>query len=281
MKKRRSNDSMGLQTEVEVRALCLDYDGTISPLSVPRSESRVLPESMTVLNQISRRIPVAVITSKDLLFVVERTPFAHAWFGLGGLEMKMGDVVTRASRLRNMAPYLRTALKYAKNLSGNDLTIEEKRDSNGVTVAFSVDWRQAKNVREAKDRALKIFSHCKTSPLVTIKYEGQPFFDVFPCPVDKGKALLKLKRKLNLPNGILYMGDSMSDNAAFEVADIAVGVINDETPGDLVCDYFVKFEDVATCLHGLLTHNLHFNPKLPAILYRTEGLQHIQRLKFT
>jgi hypothetical protein len=236
---------------------------------------------MAVLHQISRRIPVAVITTKDLAFVVKRTPFAHAWVGLGGLEIKIGDVVTRASCLRKMTTHLTTALKYAKGFSGNDLIIEEKRDSEGATVAFSVDWRQAKNRCSAKERALKIISYCEKLPVATIKYEDQPFFDVFPCSVDKGEALLKLKKKLSLRNGILYMGDSIVDNAAFEVADIAVGVIHEETPGNLVCDYFVKFEDVTTFLNGLLKNSFCFSSKLPMILHRTAAVQYIRRRNFT
>jgi len=279
LKKRRNNNHIGRHTEAQVQALFLDYDGTISPINVPRSESMVPPENMAVLNQISRQIPVAVITTKDLWFVIKRTPFAHAWSGLGGLEMKIGDMVTRASCLRNMAPYLTTALKYAKSLSGNDLIIEEKRDSGGAAVAFSVDWRQAENRCSAKERALKIISYCETLPVVTVKYEGQPFFDVFPCPVSKDKALLKLKQKLGLRNGILYMGDSTVDNAAFEVANIAVGVIHEETPDNLVCDYFVKFEDVAAFLQGLLKNSFCFSPKLPMILHRTEAAQYIHTKK--
>ena len=264
---------------VPVQALFLDYDGTISPLSVLRTESKVSSNNMAVLYQISRQIPVAMITTKDLAFAVRKTPFAHAWAGLGGLEIRIGDVVTTASCLRKMKKHLTAALKYAKVFLGNGLITEEKRDSRGTTVAFAVDWRQAIDRCKAQEKALKIYSFCETLPLVLTKYEGQPFFDVFPCRINKGKALLRLKQKLCLRNGILYMGDSGVDNAAFEAADIAVGVINEETPDSLVCEYYVKYGDVTTFLRGLLINSFRFSSALPKILHKSEAVQYIRRRK--
>jgi hydroxymethylpyrimidine pyrophosphatase-like HAD family hydrolase len=149
------------------------------------------------------------------------------------------------------------------------LAVEEKRNSREEVVAFSVDWRFAENPDKAKDVAARVFSFCETLPLVAVRCEGQPFFDIFPCAVNKGRALLDLKQKLGVQDNVMYMGDSAVDNPAFEAADIPVGVVHAETPIDLACDYFVKFDEVANFLRHLSENSYCFDPSFPMILRKT------------
>jgi HAD superfamily hydrolase (TIGR01484 family) len=238
-----------------VTALFLDYDGTISPIDGPESNSDVLHQNEAVLSEISKKIPIAIITTKDLPFIMKRTQFAHAWAGLGGLETKIRDSRVKRINMKKNASHIDAALRYADSFTGEGLKTEKKRFLNGNVIAFSVDWRKADDPTLALKKASQILSYCQTIPIVTTTYENQPFFDAFPCHIDKGKALLALKEELGLSKGILYMGDSTLDNSAFDNADFAVGVLHGENSPTLHCDFYIKFEHVPHFLRNLLQND--------------------------
>jgi len=204
---------------------------------------------------------------KDLPFIMPRTPFAQAWSAIGGLEMRIDRRVLKKENLEHLLTNIALALNYAKShISSRGVEIEEKQDSEGHTVAFCVDWRRAEDPEKAKHEASSVADFCKALRLKLIAYGAQPFYDVYPVAPDKGWALREMTAELGVKNGILYMGDSKTDNPAFRAASVSLGVVHDETLlQTLESEYFVKFEDVPYFLHTLLLNDLMFSPDFPMI----------------
>jgi len=273
-------DSMCLESgcktkdfKMTVNCLVLDYDGTIGPLSLSRNKSRVPAETRAVLQELSKLIPIVVVTTKDLSFVEARTPFACAWSAVGGLERKVGGVTQKRRGFDHKLRNVSVALEYAKlRMKFAGVEIEEKRDMNHRPIAFCLDWRRVKDSLAAMNEANAFADYCKSLGLMLVRNECQPFLDVYPMFIDKGVALRELSNELRLKKGILYMGDSEVDNAAFAVADVSVGVVHGENYGQgLVCDYLVKFEGVSTFLRRLLENRLLFESDFPMILMNAKG----------
>lgn len=253
---------------MSVTCLSSDYDGTISPVDVSRAESRVPLETRVMLGQISRFLPISIITMKDLPFIMPRTPFARAWSAIGGLEMRVGKRVLKRECLERRLQSISLAIDYAKShISSTGVEIEEKQDSEGHTVAFCVDWRQTKDSKTTKQEAERVAIYCKSLKLRLIRYETHPFYDVYPVAPDKGRALQETLNELAVKSGgVLYLGDSETDNPAFKASSVGVGVIHDETPlKTLDCDYLVEFEDIPDFLNALLANNLLFSSDFPMI----------------
>jgi trehalose-phosphatase len=255
---------------VRIKCLSTDYDGTISPIKAARSESHVPLETRVTLGEISKSLPVSIVTMKDLHFVTSRTPFAHAWSGIGGLETQVGKRVMMKESIESLLPATAQAVNYAKShAAASGLEIEEKQDSLGRTVAFCVDWRRAKNQTEAKKEADRIVDYSRTLGLCVLDYGSQPFYDVYPISPDKGEALQGMLKELSVKDGVMYLGDSTADNSAFRNCNVSVGIIHDETQTSrLNCDYFVKFEDVPSFLRTLIAKNYEFSPDYPMIKTR-------------
>ncbi|MDP2918766.1 MAG: HAD hydrolase family protein [Dehalococcoidia bacterium] len=255
-------------SQTQIRGLFLDYDGTIAPPGVTRLESRVAEDTASLLHHISKMIPVGIITTKDLSFILPRTLFANAWCTIGGLEMRVGDTVVQPSGLQATLPHITRALEHAKHYAGDSLFIEEKRDSKGQTVAFCVDWRNSQKKKSAESISTTVRNYCQALPLEVVTYGQQPFFDVYPCPIDKGKALEEMKRLLNVPHGLMYLGDSKVDNPAFRAADISIGVLHEESVMELECDYYIKFVDVEQFFRRFLENDMVFDGNFAEITAR-------------
>jgi hydroxymethylpyrimidine pyrophosphatase-like HAD family hydrolase len=181
--------------------------------------------------------------------------------------MRIDKRVLKRECLDHRLPRVSLALDYAKShIASAGVEVEEKQDSEGRTVAFCVDWRQAKDSKTAKQEAERVATYCKALKLRVIRYETQPFYDVYPVAPDKGWALKEMLNELAVRNGVLYLGDSEMDNPAFRASSLSLGVINEETSLEtLDCDYLVEFKHVPNFLNTLLANNLVFSYDFPMI----------------
>jgi hydroxymethylpyrimidine pyrophosphatase-like HAD family hydrolase len=99
-----------------------------------------------------------------------------------------------------------------------------------------------------------------------VRYEDQPFIDVYPVAPNKGRALRGILEELAIDDGVLYVGDSETDNSAFQNSNVSVGVIHSRTHSDdLESDFFVNFGDVSSFLENIVKNSFRFSPNFPNI----------------
>jgi hypothetical protein len=110
----QASSNNNVTARIPITLLVLDYDGTITSLNVVRARSRVPEKTFAVLHRIGKLTPIAIVTTKDLSFVMPRTSFALAWSGVSGLEAKIDGKILRKKGYLRRLKRVSLALEYAK-----------------------------------------------------------------------------------------------------------------------------------------------------------------------
>ena len=283
---------------LQISAILSDYDGTLCPtINAKDFKSNKIPVELDdTLSEISKDIPVCVVSSKDYGFLCDKTRFARIVSCIMGIETIVleSQVGNDCARVKNGSNHSIEAqlITDITSLSGNsklltslgkeiaqtfnDVSIDYKYTSNerilaGITIDYRhlEDWHSYKTKVEPllyeRIQQTKSQRSASISELYIETYSTHPLLDIYGIKCDKGNAFDSVLRLLDIDRSkkIMYLGDSENDNAAFAKADVSIGVRSDRRLGPrLDCQYHVDFDRLSLFLRRLLHHNFEFSDNL-------------------
>jgi HAD superfamily hydrolase (TIGR01484 family) len=253
---------------MKISALISDYDGTLCPTS-SLSFSNSVPEDLhTILMDISKFIPVCIVSSKDFHFLDSCVNFAVIISSIMGIETfllpkdphlqheESADPIELQNGIRD-SHVLRYHVKQKEKLRENSSMIDDLSSvlsekfheikilpkytyKEKILAGVSFDYRHLIKWENYKlniePRIIdKIYEYIKkNSPLTNTwhiqTYLTHPFLDIYSIPCNKGNVVTEIRKILNLNSNknILYLGDSENDNPAFKKADLSINIKSDE-----------------------------------------------------
>lgn len=284
---------------LRISAIISDYDGTLSPTSSLTTQGNKIPQDLeNILTDISSKIPVCVLSSKDLRFLSDKVNFARIVSGLLGvetIEFEEGNQKNTANKtclnLEKQTRFSRAINRYyitkMDNLLSNskllkkisdkvaldyqDVRVENKFTFMGnILAGITLDYRHIRKWSQFKTNIepfiIKLIERFMKlnlpNQLFLNKYSDHPFIDVYAVKYHKGLAVKSITKMLNFSKDkkILYLGDSENDNPAFRRADLSVGVRSDNRLNvKLESNYVIEFNQLKAFLHKLKDEDFVFD----------------------
>src|SRR5713226_7211541 len=205
---------------MKVGAVFCDYDGTLARMDTSRELSRVPDELVGTLTRIAAHVPVAIVTMKDFDFIQTRVPFAAGWACVGGLEVRLADGRIFRSRVRIQE----SILEDIQRRLPSGFTVETKRGADGELLGLCVDWRYGTAPHDDFIQAL--LRELRSRNLYVRYAPPEPFIDALAGRPDEGTAVRTLAQLLGVKGSLVYIGDSVSDNPAFDEADLGICILH-------------------------------------------------------
>lgn len=237
--------------------LCLDYDGTLVPITPRPEEARPSPGLLALLSQLARtpHVEVAVVSGRPLSELCLLLPVAGiAYIGTHGLEVRTPGGETR--RLLPTGAFITVMARLRQDLQSvvddtPGCQLEDKRH------ALAFHYRLARP-QEAERAVAAVLSavHAYQRKGITLEVvHGKKVVEVRPLGVNKGKAVQFLMAHHRNPLPLFcYFGDDATDEDAFRALNgrgltIAVG----DPPWHTSARYYLKNpEEVCYFLSNLL-----------------------------
>ncbi len=234
--------------------ICLDYDGTLTPIVDDPSQALLSTKMKLLLQQLAEYWTVVVLTGRaldDIKKLVGLKKLVYA--GSHGFNIVGPNESFHEEPEKEFLPEIDQAEKELETAISNlkRVQLERKR------YAIAIHYRRAEDsilpeLEKHVDRVVEKFPKL-------IKTTGKKIFELRPnTDWHKGKALLYLLEKLHIDGSRilpLYIGDDTTDEDAFRaISDRGIGILVSDDDKETAAHYVVQNTDeVAEFLDGLIT----------------------------
>lgn len=206
--------------------LCLDFDGTLAPISESPDEPKITSENRRALREIAvnPRSRIAIISGRALSDLPSRIGIPNiVYAGNHGLEIKDGDTATvhpvaarHSSTIQRADSVLRRKLATVPGM-----VIENKE------LSLTVHYRQVPRSRvpdveravTSVESTFEMGNGAEPGPPFRIVPGKQSFEIRLAVDWNKGNAVDLLKNRVSNDWITIYVGDDTTDEDAFEVLD--------------------------------------------------------------
>lgn len=194
--------------------LFLDFDGTLSPIvSHPRGAKLPLPAKKQLRSLTRKRIKVSIVTGRMLSDIKQRIGLKNLIYAANhGLEIYYkGRVLTKKCE-KYRTPIAKIGIELRKALGGiSNVILEEK----GLSVA--VHYRLVnKKYHKIVSQAVKSVARPYLKRYALKLTGGKMVLEIRPAGIwNKGKAVLWIWRRMAKNSVPIYIGDDVTDEAAF------------------------------------------------------------------
>lgn len=284
---------------MKIGAIVTDYDGTICPTNSMYSQTNPIPEDLySILIQISKKIPICILSSKSLEFLIPSYGFAKIISSILGIEIVVFSKKEVKQKLTSLdrsileknieisyiyqKEKLRSNSIILENLSSyiekrfDDIKIEKKHTFEehilaGLTFDYRhiLKWEYYKiNIEPMLLQRINDFitiNSLSTETLNIQTYATHPFVDIYTTKFNKGDGIDKIKKLLSFNHNekILYLGDSENDKPAFLKSDLSINIRSDSRINtELKTHYGLEFNELTNFLTRLYDLDFHFSNML-------------------
>lgn len=223
-----------------------DFDGTLAPIVSVPDKARASKVTESLLQSISDRVPVAVISGRAISDLKKRLGFFPEHLignhGLEGLSLR-NESSQQAQKI--CADWKNQLQKKWQLESG--IFVEDK------TYSLALHYRKARNKKDARAQLFEKIEKLQPAPRIIL---GKCVINLIPTGAPhKGVALLELMMHSGLKCA-LYVGDDDTDEDVFSLPDARIISIRVGEKKSSNAQFFIKRQSEMNRLLKFLLENL-------------------------